>query len=256
MSDTNKSELAAMEYADWTAADADKQAQVESERKAAEGKFYKLTEGTHRLRVLPARKGSQPIRAVTEHHVSMPGLKHGVRIVCPRAEKQLPCRVCAQAQRWAATGNPADSARAEEIGGKTRWYINAIVRGQETAGPKIVGLSYTVYQRLMHFRRTLNVNFPDPMAGVDIVISRVGMGAQDTKYTVDLDPNGKTPLSLDDEEAVQWLVARHDLEAQGEVLSDSDIAAKLSGNPGGKGGASAPTPALPAGKRAQNMLGE
>ncbi len=206
---------------------------IEEVKKLYPGKMLgKIQVGKTVLRMLPPRPGHKtPWRRVWEHYLELPGLPNGVSFVCPRAEAQLQCRVCTKAKVMMASTNPVDRERGEEMLPKANMYANVIDRMHPENGVKIWKFTGGILKNLQTLRAPngVGVNFTHPVHGQDLFIIRAGLTKNDTKYTVNVNPAGPTPLSDDATSMTDILKQMHDLDALAVVLSDADIQRKLAG---------------------------
>ena len=208
--------------------------------------WYALSEGTHQLRVLPPDYGdatyitSGSFAQVVYDHWSIPGYEGEAvkgKFRCPERtfpNKGIVCPVCRAMTKLYAFCDDNDlnaqdrKALLGKHGLRGRAYCNVISRdSSETkvveVGNKsitipmvwIVGLPMTVYSVLREnaVRKDKRGNylvgdFTDPEKGFDVIVSRSGEGL-DTKYTVMLNPQGRTALIEEDDAAIAEGVLRN-----------------------------------------------
>jgi hypothetical protein len=194
--------------------------------RAGSGHYMKLAVGKTVIRILPPPSGrSSPFITVHEHFIRIPGKERPAVFACPRVMKNQPCPVCSRANELRISPNSADQKRAEELWPSRRVYMNVIDRGDEEAGPKILGVGKTIHAALVAARTAEaddevgHSDYTHPTEGSDIIVKRVGTTFKDTKYTVTVSPRTS---ELGDPE---WLHTRPDLRQKLVVPTAEEIIA-------------------------------
>lgn len=148
------------------------------------------------------------------------------KVYCPRftTEGQRECPICEIVkQLW--SGDKSSKALAKQLGVQKKFWMNAVNRDDEDAGPVILVAGPQIFDGIVNL-----VNDPDfadiydPDHGVDIVIKRTGEG-KETHYTVQ-GRMGHTPLSDDADKQQEWLDAAKDLTVV-ELSDDPDEDAEV-----------------------------
>lgn len=226
--------------------------------------FVKLEAGENVVRFLPAplgkgKKGTKPWKKIHEHYIDIKkgGEDKTVRFVCPRrmTKGKERCPACDMADRL-SKGNAADKEHARDFTATLRIYANVVVRGQEEAGPKVLAFGKSIHDQLKKIassRRGGDFMVPTEK-GFDIIIDRTGTGRK-TKYDVSIDRDF-TPLSEDEEEAIEWIENQWPLEEYATLDEYEVNAALMAGEDAGdrrrrgsKELASGERKALPEGRR-------
>lgn len=223
----------------------------------------KLPVGKTVLRFMPPAPGKKsPFRIYYQHFVrNIPGIADCI-FVCPRMEAKRPCPLCTLKARWEASGDDKKVTAARDLEPRSTTSALVIVRGEEEQGVRMFRMSYSVHQALLEIRNELEINFTHPINGCDIIITRKGTGATDTKYRVIPDPKGASPMLPTEAAMAEALSTMPNLDSFVRVLDAPVIEAMLRGEaPKGGGGRqlgmgdSTMDRALP-GKRASSYLND
>ncbi len=153
--------------------------------------FYKLTEGTHRVRVIPPLNEDGMLFWRQVNHY---GIKNedgfGIAPACleEHGERGQDCYLCRLTNYLYSTGDKGEEKIAKDIKPSSKWLLQAFCwDGEKYDGPFFVGLSKTTADQvndIMDQQEALgDPFFCDPDGGVDLVITRRGQGF-DTRYTV------------------------------------------------------------------------
>lgn len=229
-------------------------AQKRLDETAGSNRFMTLAEGKTIVRFLPAMAGMPgPLVEVMQHFVRLPGKEKPVVFACPRSMAREFCPLCARADQYRGSRHKKDQEMARELYSSLRVYANVIDRGDEAAGPKILGFGRTIYSDLIKLREDDDFgDFTHPKSGYDIQITRTGTGRFSTKYTVIPRMPG-APLKN-----MQWVELQPDLSSLVEVPSLEEIEKRLSGEEEDASFNPADfqdeRPALPRGQRAQAAI--
>lgn len=185
-----------------------------------------------------------PFLVVWTHYVHIPGKQEPVSFACPRSQANAPCPVCQKIDALKATGNPADYDRAKDLFAQRRVYANVINRTKPDLGVVVLPFGKKIHERLIEIRQNPDIggDFTNPETGFDIVISRVGTGKKDTRYSAD--PARTTPLGN-----LEWITQQNDLSVFAKVFGAQEIIDKIraaqAASPAGSGQQQA-APAQPA----------
>jgi len=147
--------------------------------KSAEKKFWKVPNGSSKIRVLPTEDGD-PFKSFHFHY----GVGNE-SLLCPKANFAETCPICDFVSSLYKDKTPDSTEMAKKIGKKQRFCSPILVRGEEKEGPKVWTYSKTVYQKLL--QTALNPDygdFTDPDNGLDIDIL---YGKKDGKQFPDTD---------------------------------------------------------------------
>ena len=218
-----------VKYAEYT----DDAATEEATQFRRRSPFLKLPQGETVVRIPPPPFGRvtpkgepTPYVTVSQHRVNVPGQQYPFKFPCPRVHYGKDCVVCRRAAQLQASPHKADQDAAYDLKPKTRHYVEVIDRADEGAGWKIWEFGPRMMEDLNALRRSKRGgNFTDPMHGFDLVITRVGTGPTDTRYSLSPDrsttPFGNMGL-LEPE-------ARPDMAYFTRQMTDADIDTGLAG---------------------------
>lgn len=215
---------------EWEPIDDEAEDQYDEDFAGASSEFYKLGAGTHRVRVLPKRKGEESHRKIVhEHFIDVPGQQNKISFACPRlmTRGKERCPVCDEADALKRTRNPIAQGRAKELYPRMRIYMNVIVRGKEEEGPKVVAVPKSIWERMKKLKTKFG-DYTNPTdAGYDIIIERAGSSKDDTKYEADAARSNSvlgTP-----EQIAEWIEARWDLAFYAALPERDELAKFLPG---------------------------
>ena len=221
------------QYEDWSPEAA---AEEEAQSKAEGGfgpPYVKLREGRNVVRILPPLPGQRsPFVRIWQHFLK-DAEGNTVVFECPQRGKPSHeaqrCPACAEAERLDKSPNPVDKKRARDLWPSRRVFANAIDRGDEDAGVKLLAVGKTIHEELLNIAKDPEAggNFTHPVTGFDIVITRTGTG-MDTRYKVTA-ARSNSPLSDDPDEVDEWLDDAHDLNEVARVLTLDEIRAAVTG---------------------------
>ncbi len=166
------------------------------------GKIFRPEPGRNLVRLIPPKDGRDLFREIAIHYGLGTGGKQ--RAFCPVAEKK-PCPVCD------FLGRNEDTQLGRKLAVKTQYFFNAIVRGQEESGPRIIQVATTVWMATCELLLDEQDPVPllDPANGYDLMIIRDGEGLQ-TRHTVR--PNTKPSRLADEAKISEWMQQQADLD--------------------------------------------
>lgn len=201
-------------------------------QEASAGKFItKLEEGEHVYRVLPRRKGQSPWVVAWEHYVDIPGQENTARFVCPRATEQRPCRACTMVAKLAASPNPLDREKAQDMEARRNLYVAVLDRDNPKIGVRVFRFGKKIHNQLRALLEgRFGVDFTRPLDGTDVIVTRTGSGKNNTDYTVKLSPQGATPIDPD-RARIEAILATElpDLDALAAAPSEQELEDILNG---------------------------
>ncbi len=217
-----------LQYQSYTQEDAE-QDHAESEA-ARPSKYLKIKPGKNVFRIVPGRPGKPWKRVSYKHFVDLPGGAGIASFTCPRYETKgkRKCKTCQDERKLRATGNKVDARRANRISAQRKVYMNAIDRRNEDAGPQSLEVGRGIENDMIELRRVEDVDFVDPMNGVDILIFKTGEGRDGTRYKVK-EAKTSTPLHASRAVMKDWIESAPDLDSYVDLEDDDAIAAKLRG---------------------------
>lgn len=190
--------------------------------------FFKPGVGRNPIRVLPPPLGkNSPFVVTYQHALDLPGMSKMLSFNCPRLMAKRPCPVCQEADRLKGTGRQADYDLAGEFFARVRVYTNIIDRTNPENGPVIWAFGKKIHEALTALRQDKDAggDFTDPTEnGFDLIVTRVGTGKNDTKYTVN---PARSCSELGD---MEWIDMQHDLSRYARVPSADDIRQMLEDN--------------------------
>ena len=167
-------------------------AQEEAQDLKRRSPYLKLPVGETVIRIPPPVLGAtSPFIKASLHRVDVPGQQYPFKFPCPRVHHGKGCIVCREADRLRASQHRLDQDKARDLVAKTRYYCEVIDRADEASGWKVWEFGPRMMEDLNTLRRNKRGggNFTDPETGFDLIITRVGTGAQDTRYNLAADRN-------------------------------------------------------------------
>jgi hypothetical protein len=208
--------------------------EIEDSNQGGSQDFIKFPEGDTVIRVIrplvgmnlaTMRDGTQrelPYVKSYQHYFEIPGQQSSLKFNCARLMNRELCPVCVRMDELSRTGNPSDRGIASKLYPRMRVYYNVIQRSDEEYGPKILAAGKMVHQGILNlFDPVKGGDMTDPENGFDIIVTRVGTGEKDTKYTVS---PSRQNTSLGNYE---WAAMQHDLTRLAALTDGGEIADKL-----------------------------
>jgi hypothetical protein len=187
-------------YKGWGEEQAQKDAQA---MQGAGGDFWKVEEGRHVVRFLPAMADWESPFTIIPEHLFQVGSRW-VGFACPRALQNAPCPACEYGNKLYKSGSKADKDLAYSFFAKKNVYANIVVRAKEETGPVIYRFGQKVWKQLKTIRQDPEFgDFTDPTEGFDVIVTRTGTSKTDTEYTVM--PGKQRPLNKDETIAGKWI---------------------------------------------------
>jgi hypothetical protein len=188
--------------------------------------FWTPKEGRNVIRILPEVGTMQYFfQQVGKHSFPPDGKKYAY---CPNftSEGELECPVCEIVSQMSKSGDKAQKAMANDLRVRRTWWMNVIVRGQESQGPMIFTPGTTIFGSLITLISDPDYgDITDLNEGFDITIVRKGSGL-DTEYEVLPKPK-PTPLTDDADLSQEWVDKAKDLSYV-EVSEDPNEDKELS----------------------------
>lgn len=170
--------------------------------------FLRLEEGRTQVRILPeVGEMGWFFQPVGTHH-----FPDNTRVYCPTftSEGELPCPVCEFVQGLYDAGDKSSRALAGKLRVRRKFWMNVIVRDDESAGPRILTAGVTIFSAIKQIVADPDYgDITDVTDGVDIKINRKGQGLS-TEYEV-IASRYESVLSEDDDQADEWLDKAKDL---------------------------------------------
>jgi len=141
------------------------------------------------------------------------------------------CPICVQANKLMATGNEKDYKKAKKFQPRRRIYMNVIVRGQESDGPKVWAFGVMIEEQLYEIRKDPEEGGPytNPVKGFDLIVRRKGTGQNDTEYTITPSTKRPSPLHEDAAQMNEWIESQPTHDRYMTILTPAQIEAKLRG---------------------------
>lgn len=159
-----------------------KRAEEELKETRQSGNVYRMKQGTHILRFLPARKGEPVYVVVWAHWADKADGKGRARLPCAAKNANKRCPVCERKAALERTGNPSDARYAADLAPSATWVANALVYEHEADGPVRVEMSGGAWQALLLCRDD-HGSFTDPTErGYWTKVTREGSGQTDTRW--------------------------------------------------------------------------
>ena len=114
----------------------------------------------------------------------------GNPVICPQKQRGAACVVCGVVAKL-YRGDEGSRKIAKRLSAREHFFASAVRMDDQTEmkrGPRVYELPTTVYEALVGYLKSKMAggDFTHPETGTDVVITRVGTGQFDTKYTVSL----------------------------------------------------------------------
>ena len=180
--------------------------------------FWSPREGRSVVRILPPVGDMQFFfKEVGRHYIG------GKSYVCPliSTDGQNDCPACEVNEELYQAG---EKEAAAKFRAQRKFYMNVIVRGEESAGPRVFTPGITIFGAIVALISDPDYgDITDIDGGTDVVINRKGTGLE-TEYQVMARRNASVLGT--DEQVEEWLKSAEDLEAfvMGKLLSYEDMA--------------------------------
>ena len=205
----------------------------EAKHNAKASAVVKLEPGKTVLRMLPARASAshapRPWRTVWKHFISVPGLERKVIFNCPSMNTtgKMPCPACTMQRRKEQSSNQIEREIAKDLAPQREVVANVLQRAAPELGVKPWPFKTTIHKALQALRD--DINFVDPIRGIDLIITRTGKDMETTKYNVGTDPKGPSPVCADNAQLAELLKAMPDLDRYADSPTAAEIESMLAG---------------------------
>lgn len=209
-----------VQYEAWDESDA---ADLAASTSDGGGDYYKLSEGTHVLFVLPGVRGVHKAIVGGQFHMWRdPADDSFHKVICSRKETGR-CLVCDVQSSLAASRDPGERKLAETMAAKFRGFAQVLPASDPESGVKVLEFGWMVFKGLRACGDPLTgAKFTDPQASIPVVIKRKGSGPRDTEYTVALARTPGRPLPP------EALSGMGDLSKCVRLLEDHEVLAHTS----------------------------
>ncbi len=183
------------------------QARVQSSGEMGGGKvsWWKAKEGRNVVRILPPKGDGRYYFGTRQHFVPGDAGKD-LPIVCLREDpKHQDAKDCPICQYVAELRESDEKNLANDLAGKSRYYMNIIDKSFEEEGNQVLGCGSRMHVDILgtFTDPDVNMDITDPESGVDIIIERVGMSRNDTRYSVHARIQSlNSPVKFDPEQLV------------------------------------------------------
>jgi len=188
----------------------------------------KLKQGANQLRIMPSVGRWEAIVGVSQHYVEVStDIKFYAN--CPAKMAKRPCPICQACDEMAKSQNPLDQERAERWKAKGRYFVNAILRGEENLGPRVFAFGWKIKDWLEKQLKKEG-DWANPTAkGYDIIIEKSGEKmSTDYSCTTTRDCYD-AKWALTPAQMKEWLTpdALIALDTKAIVMSYDDLMAKM-----------------------------
>lgn len=183
------------------------QERVKSSGEMGGGKviWWKAKVARNVVRILPPKGDGRYYFGTRQHFVPGDAGK-GLPIVCLRDDpKHQDVKVCPLCQYAAELRESDEKSLANDLAGKSRYYMNIIDKSAEKEGNQVLGCGSRMHIDILGVFTDpdVDMDITNPEAGCDVIIQRVGTTRNDTRYTV----HGRiqslnSPIEFDPEQLV------------------------------------------------------
>jgi len=230
------------------AVDVDKVLQTKADvAKRMEGRgeltFWKPDWGENHIRILPpySEAGIFWFDVAYHYGVAVDGQGVSRQVVClsygSDPDSPDPCPICEEIANLKASGNEDDSAKADSMKAKPRFYLQIIDRANESSGVQVYMAAPTIAEKIFGFYSSkMWGDITDPEKGYDLILikkRRAGASPnstkwQDTEYEVQGNPE-KCPTMSDNEgnPTYDWEEQMVELDKLPRKYSYEDLATML-----------------------------
>jgi hypothetical protein len=179
--------------------------------------FMNIEVGETVVRFLPSLlEGESPLRVTALHYVDVPGVPKKQVFACPKQELGLPCPVCARSAELMRSAIQTERDLGGKLSATLRVFANVLPRKSPRGGARILGFGKQLFDHIKAIRKNMLAGgdmFDPYEKGFDIIITRVGTGQNDTKYSA-VACREFIPLAPSLEEIDSIMDTSHDLGAQ------------------------------------------
>lgn len=161
--------------------------------------FWRPTQGTHRIRIVPSQYDpSYPFTELLFHY----NVGKYPMIALSNFGKQDPIEEFVKELK--KTNDSDNWSLAGKLTPRVRTFAPVVVRGEEDAGVRLWGFSKTVYKALLALAKDEDIgDFTDPVTGFDLVVEQTP-GNPYPETTVRIKPK-QSPLQEDSKLVEKWL---------------------------------------------------
>lgn len=148
--------------------------------------WWKAKVGRNVVRILPPKGGGKYYFGTRQHFVPGDAGKD-LPIVCLRDDpKHQEPKVCPLCQYVAELRESDEEKFANNLAGKSRYYMNIIDKGAEKEGNQVLGCGSRMHVDILGVFTDpdIDMDITNPESGCDVIIVRVGEKRNDTRYTV------------------------------------------------------------------------
>lgn len=220
--DAKKEESAIVQYGSFDLGDLD---EVEKDLpEGGAGGFFKMLEGKNVLRFIPPRQGQKGVYTWYKHYFEAGGERSA--IVCVKMQCQEPCPICAKGSKMKSSGNRIDAKRARGFEPRAYVYANIVDMKNPEKGAQIANFSPGLFKEIRAQIDASDVGklFAHPEKGFNIIITRKGMGRNDTTYKVTVARESSELAN-----AMEFITTQADLTTVEEMPDDDRLEEALDG---------------------------
>ena len=180
------------------------------------------------LRIMPAMGSETSLFwVVWQHYWEFPDGSKFV-FACPKLMERRYCEGCSRIERLFDTGAPTNKKMAKRFSPKLRVFSNALNREEPHKGARIFAFGKLLFEEMQKLRKNARRgDFTDPVGGYDfeLYVSGEGFNRDYKLYPV---PE-RSPLAATEQEMVELLNTKHDLNKYARLLTEQAILAGVAG---------------------------
>lgn len=183
---------------------------IDNESSGSDVLWYKPTDGSHDIRILPGVGGKQLNYRIRGTHWEIG--KDKKNITCPRVTDNTggKCAICEMYDILMKSGTEQDRAMAYNIRVKKDILVNLIDREDESAGVKVWSMPPTAWSTMIGYIQDGDYGaIWDPVSGTDFVVVRSKSGSA-YDYKSCHPKRYSTPLHDDPDQVVKWIKGQYD----------------------------------------------
>ena len=196
--------------------------------------FFKIGQGTTRLRVLPGQEpGSvdKDFFVLVYLHYKVSPTKPTVPVVCAKTkDPRLACPICDYIKKLKESGDPADLQLADDMGQRMKYAMGVIpLEGEDTGKPMVFMAPKKIWSKIIALGGDPDYgDVTHPYEGFDLKIVKTGTGKKGTDYDC-LPVRNPSPIASDPAEVEEILSQQFDLWRFKVVPSAEEVIAFLNG---------------------------
>lgn len=194
-----------------------------NKKKSMDDRYVNIADNaTTKVRILPSNLPGRQFFVKSGFH------KVGEEYVtCPKLSKGLRCPICEKVAQLYKSKDAADLELARMLKAKKKFYFNAIVRGEEDKGVRILTTGIKLYEKILSSIVNPEIgDITDPINGYDFNITKK-MKGEYWNYDDSEAARKQSKLSEDQNMITEWINKQQDLESQVSLLTYDELKKKL-----------------------------